>query len=42
VVHVSIGAPIPSQGREPDELMQQVQAWIEGEMQRLDPDAYRA
>jgi len=42
VVDVSIGAPIVSQGREPDELMQQVQAWIESEMQRLDPDAYRA
>ena len=42
VVYVSIGTPIPSQGREPDELMQQVQAWIESEMQRLDPDAYRA
>jgi 1-acyl-sn-glycerol-3-phosphate acyltransferase len=42
VVDVSIGAPIPSQGRAPDELMQQVQAWIESEMQRLDPDAYRA
>ena len=42
VVHVSIGAPIASQGREPDELMQQVQAWIESEMQRLDPHAYQA
>ena len=41
VVDVSIGAPIPSQGRQPDELMQQVQAWIESEMRRLDPEAYR-
>jgi 1-acyl-sn-glycerol-3-phosphate acyltransferase len=42
VVEVSIGAPISSLGREPEELMRQVQAWIESEMQRLDPDAYRA
>ena len=40
VVDVSIGPAIPSQGREPDELMQQVQAWIESEMRRLDPQAY--
>jgi 1-acyl-sn-glycerol-3-phosphate acyltransferase len=42
VVDVSIGEPIPSTGRQPDELMQQVQQWIEAEMQRLDPDAYRS
>jgi 1-acyl-sn-glycerol-3-phosphate acyltransferase len=35
-----IGKPIPSVGRDPDELMQQVQAWIEGEMRKLDPEAY--
>ena len=40
VVDVSIGKPIASQGREPDELMQQVESWIESEMRRLDPDAY--
>jgi 1-acyl-sn-glycerol-3-phosphate acyltransferase len=40
VVHVSIGKPIPSQGREPDELMREVEAWIESEMHRLDPEAY--
>jgi 1-acyl-sn-glycerol-3-phosphate acyltransferase len=40
VVDVSIGAPIPSAGREPDELMRQVEDWIESEMRRLDPDAY--
>jgi 1-acyl-sn-glycerol-3-phosphate acyltransferase len=39
-VDVSIGKPIPSAGREPDELMREVQAWIEAEMQRLDPQAY--
>lgn len=40
VVDVSIGAPIPSAGREPDEMMHEVQAWIEAEMRRLDPEAY--
>ncbi len=40
VVDISIGKPIPSEGREPDELMQEVQAWIEAEMRRLDPEAY--
>jgi len=41
VVDVSIGKPIPSQGREPAELMKEVEAWIEAEMRRLDPEAYR-
>jgi 1-acyl-sn-glycerol-3-phosphate acyltransferase len=41
VVDVSIGRPIPSAGREPGELMREVEAWIEAEMRRLDPDAYR-
>ena len=40
VVQVSIGKPIPSAGRQPDELMREVEAWIEAEMQRLDPEAY--
>ncbi len=40
VVHVSIGKPIPSEGRHHRELMQEVEAWIEAEMHRLDPDAY--
>lgn len=41
VVDVSIGPAIPSVGRDPDDLMREVQAWIEGEMHRLDPDAYK-
>ncbi len=40
IVDVSIGRPIPSQGRQPDELMREVENWIEGEMRRLDPEAY--
>ncbi len=41
VVDVSIGKPIDSAGREPEELMREVEAWIESEMRRLDPEAYR-
>jgi 1-acyl-sn-glycerol-3-phosphate acyltransferase len=40
VVDVSIGKPIPSVGRKPDELMREVEEWIESEMRRLDPQAY--
>lgn len=40
VVDVSIGPPIPSVGREPKELMREVEAWIEAEMRRIDPEAY--
>jgi len=40
LVTVSIGPPIESKGRQPEELMQQVQQWIEDEMHRLDPTAY--
>jgi 1-acyl-sn-glycerol-3-phosphate acyltransferase len=39
-VDISIGPPIPSTGRQADELMVQVQDWIETEMRRLDPEAY--
>ena len=40
VVEVSIGPAIASEGRQPDELMAEVEAWIEAEMRRLDPEAY--
>jgi 1-acyl-sn-glycerol-3-phosphate acyltransferase len=39
-IDISIGKAIPSTGRQADELMREVEAWIEGEMQRLDPEAY--
>ena len=42
IVEVSIGPMIASEGRKHEELMQEVQAWIESEMHRLDPQAYRA
>jgi 1-acyl-sn-glycerol-3-phosphate acyltransferase len=41
VVEVSIGKPIPSQGRQAEELMREVETWIEAEMRRLDPEAYK-
>ena len=40
IVDVSIGPAISSVGRRPDELMREVEAWIEAEMRRLDPEAY--
>jgi 1-acyl-sn-glycerol-3-phosphate acyltransferase len=40
VIDVSIGRPILPAGRRPDDLMREVEAWIEGEMRRLDPEAY--
>jgi 1-acyl-sn-glycerol-3-phosphate acyltransferase len=42
LIDVSIGAPISPQGREADELMREVETWIEAEMRRLDPEAYAA
>jgi 1-acyl-sn-glycerol-3-phosphate acyltransferase len=42
VVDVSIGRPIPSQGRSVDDLTLEVETWIESEMRRLDPEAYPA
>jgi 1-acyl-sn-glycerol-3-phosphate acyltransferase len=35
-----LGPLIQSTGREPEEMMQEVQQWIENEMHRLDPEAY--
>ena len=40
IVDISIGPPSPSVGRKPTELMREVEAWIEAEMLRLDPEAY--
>jgi 1-acyl-sn-glycerol-3-phosphate acyltransferase len=42
VIDVSIGRPIAPAGREPEEMMREVEAWIEAEMRRLDPQAYAA
>ena len=40
VVDISIGKPIPTEGRQADELMAEVRDWIEAEMRRLDPEVY--
>ncbi|QIB67249.1 lysophospholipid acyltransferase family protein [Kineobactrum salinum] len=40
-IDVSIGAPISAVNRRPGELMDEIEQWIEREMQRLDPEAYR-
>jgi 1-acyl-sn-glycerol-3-phosphate acyltransferase len=39
-IDVSIGRPIAPAGRQADELMREVEGWIEAEMRRLDPEAY--
>lgn len=40
LIDVSIGKPIPSDGRDADSLMREVESWIEAEMRRIDPEAY--
>ena len=40
IVDVSIGRPIATAGRKSDELMREVEDWIESEMRRLNTDAY--
>jgi len=42
MIDISIGRPMQSAGRDPDELMRDVERWIESEMRRLDPEAYPA
>ena len=41
-VDISIGKPIPSEGRTAEDLMRDVEQWIETEMRRIDPEAYPA
>ena len=40
LVELSIGPAISSDGRQAEEMMREVENWIETEMHRLDPDAY--
>jgi len=40
LITVSIGAPIASEGKTPDQLSAEVERWIEAEMRRLSPHAY--
>lgn len=41
VIDVSIGQPVSAEGREPAEMMEEIERWIESEMHRLDPEAYK-
>lgn len=41
IIDVSIGQPVLAEGREPGELMEEIEHWIEAEMRRLDPEAYQ-
>jgi 1-acyl-sn-glycerol-3-phosphate acyltransferase len=40
VITVSIGKPIESAGKTPEQLNEEVEAWIEAEMRRISPHAY--
>jgi 1-acyl-sn-glycerol-3-phosphate acyltransferase len=42
VATVSIGPLMESKGRDPKALMREAEAWIEAELRRIDPQAYRA
>ena len=42
LIDVVIGRPIAVHGRKADELMREVELWIEAEMRRIDPQAYVA
>jgi len=39
-IDISIGQPVSAEGREPEELMEEIERWVESEMHRLDPAAY--
>ena len=41
VVTVSFGPPISSKGKEPGQMMKEVETWIEAEMQRISPQDYK-
>jgi 1-acyl-sn-glycerol-3-phosphate acyltransferase len=41
MIDVSIGEPVSAEGRQPGELMDEIERWIEAEMRRLDPEAYK-
>jgi 1-acyl-sn-glycerol-3-phosphate acyltransferase len=40
-ITLSIGPPLSPQGKTPDQLMNEVEGWIEAEMRRISPHAYR-
>jgi 1-acyl-sn-glycerol-3-phosphate acyltransferase len=40
LITVSIGNPISPEGKSPDDMMSEAEAWIESEMRRISPHAY--
>ncbi len=42
IVDFSIGPPIATAGRKANDVTREAEAWIEAEMRRLDPEAYRS
>jgi 1-acyl-sn-glycerol-3-phosphate acyltransferase len=40
LIEISIGRPVAVAGRDPEQVMREIEAWIEAEMRRLDPEAY--
>jgi 1-acyl-sn-glycerol-3-phosphate acyltransferase len=42
IIDVAIGEPIACEGRDADELMKEVKAWVEAKMRELDPEPYQA
>ncbi|MCL1886973.1 MAG: 1-acyl-sn-glycerol-3-phosphate acyltransferase [Betaproteobacteria bacterium] len=41
LITVSIGTPISPEGKSPDDMMAEVETWIESEMHRISPHAYQ-
>jgi 1-acyl-sn-glycerol-3-phosphate acyltransferase len=41
-IDIVIGRPITPEGRTADQMMREIEAWIEGQMRRIDPTAYPA
>lgn len=42
LITISVGPAIASQGKTPDALNREVEAWIEAEMRVIDPESYRS
>jgi 1-acyl-sn-glycerol-3-phosphate acyltransferase len=42
VIDIVIGQPIAPEGRTADDMMREVETWIEAQMRRIDPEAYTA
>jgi len=40
LITVSVGPPIASEGKTPEQLLREVETWIETEMRRITPQSY--